>query len=328
MQPTGGGLMLGNYLGALKNWVTLQNEGKHESIFCIVDMHAITMAHDPKEVLEKSYILAALYLASGIDPDKSLIFIQSHNPAHAELSWILGCHTWMGELSRMTQYKDKSSKLKNIGVGLFYYPILMAADILLYQANLVPVGADQKQHIELARDIAIRMNGNYTKDSSPLFVVPEPYIPKAGARIMSLQEPTAKMSKSDQNPNATVFLMESDDTILKKIKRAVTDSGTEITYSDDKPGIQNLINIQNAITGESIDALISKYSGKQYGHLKVDTAEMVVNCIKPVREKALSYLKDKSELNKILRKSAERAIASSEKTLSRAKELVGFIPHS
>ncbi|MBI2606649.1 MAG: tryptophan--tRNA ligase [Deltaproteobacteria bacterium] len=337
IQPSGN-LMLGNYLGALRSWAGLQQT--HECIYCIVDLHAITVPQDPAELRARTRETLAIYLASGIDPRKSLIFVQSQVPEHAELAWILGCHTWLGELERMTQFKDKSAKKKSVGAGLFFYPVLMAADILLYQANLVPVGHDQKQHIELARDIAIRMNGMYAekfpgpsqvtqnkevKEALPLFVVPEPFIPAVGARIMSLQEPTAKMSKSDPIPNATVFLGDSDDEISRKIKKAVTDSGTEIAYTGEKPGVKNLISIQSAITGKAPDEIVASYAGKQYGHLKAETAEIVVECIRPLREKFKGLLADRGELDRILKKGADAARVRAAKTMEHVKEALGFL---
>ncbi|MBI3542163.1 MAG: tryptophan--tRNA ligase [Deltaproteobacteria bacterium] len=321
IQPSGR-LMLGNYLGALKNWVNLQKD--YDCLYCLVDLHAITLPQDPKELRERSYEGLAVYLAAGIDPAKNILFLQSHAPQHAELGWMLTCHTYMGELSRMTQYKDKSAKQKNIGVGLFTYPSLMAADILLYQTNLVPVGQDQKQHLELARDLAQRMNNLY----GPLFKVPEVYIPPVGAKIMSLQAPTAKMSKSDPDPNATVFLSDGDKEIEKKLKRAVTDSGSEIVFAPDdeeKAGVTNLISIQAAITGRKPDEIVASYAGKQYGHLKVDTAEIVVQCIKPVREKYQALLDDKGELDRILARGAEAARERAETTLAKVKDALGFV---
>lgn len=319
VQPSGQ-LMLGNYLGALKNWARLQDE--YDCLYCLVDMHAITIRQDPKELRERSYQGLAIYLAAGLDPAKNILFVQSHVPQHAELGWVLTCAAYMGELSRMTQFKDKSAKQKNIGAGLFAYPALMAADILLYQTNLVPVGQDQKQHLELARDLAIRMNNNYGE----LFVVPEIYIPPVGAKIMSLADPTAKMSKSDPDPNAVIFLSDSDDAIRKKLKRAVTDSGTEIAYSDDKPGVKNLIAIQSAITGRTTDEIVSAYAGKQYGHLKVDTAEIVVSCVKPIRDKSQELLQDRAHLDSILKNGAEAARKRAEQTMKRVAEAVGFLP--
>ncbi|WP_437733826.1 tryptophan--tRNA ligase [Sorangium sp. So ce1335] len=335
IQPSGR-LMLGNYLGALKNWVKLQDD--YDCLYCLVDMHAITVPQDPRGLRNRTYEGLAMYLAAGIDPARNIIFAQSHVPAHAELSWLLTCNAYMGELSRMTQFKDKSAKEQNIGAGLFAYPVLMAADILLYQTDLVPVGQDQKQHLELARDIAIRVNSTYgdaetSKDGTvtvknPIFRVPEPYIPPVGARIMSLQNPSAKMSKSDADVNATVFLDDSDDTIRKKIKRAVTDSGSEIVFAperEDKAGVTNLISIQAAITGKDPHAIVEGYAGKQYGHLKVETAEIVVELLRPLRERHQALLQDKGELDRILAQGAERAAARAEPTLRRMYEAVGFL---
>lgn len=329
--------MLGNYLGALKNWVRLQDT--HDCIYCIVNSHAITVPQDPKELRSRTLEAVAIYLASGIDPKKSLIFVQSQVPQHAELAWVLGCQTWMGELNRMTQFKDKSAKQKMIGAGLWYYPVLMAADILLYNTNLVPVGHDQKQHIELARDVAIRMNETFcepvyadAKDhktrtgwKNPLFVIPEPSIPPVGARVMSLQDPIAKMSKSDENLNATIFLSDTDDEIIKKLKKAVTDSGTVVEYSDEKPGVKNLIGIQSAITGKTPEAIVASYAGKMYGHLKLETADIIISEIKPLREKFQHLLTDEAELTKILKYSAEKAQDIASKTLKRTYEAIGFI---
>lgn len=319
IQPSGG-IMLGNYLGALKSWVRLQSE--YDCMYCIVDLHSITVKQDPNDLLERTFEALAVYLASGIDPDKSVLFVQSQVAAHAELSWILTCFTAMGELSRMTQFKDKSAKQKTIGTGLFVYPVLMASDILLYQSHLVPVGQDQKQHLELVRDLAERMNSLYRKD---LFIVPEAFIPPIGARIMSLQDPKAKMSKSDPDPNATVFLSDSDDTIVKKIKRAVTDSGSEVTYEENKPGVQNLIHIQSAITEKNPDEIVSTYAGKQYGHLKVDTANIVLEALKPIREKYQSLLKDKQHLKSILERGAETANTRAEITMKNVKQAIGLV---
>ncbi|WP_437306272.1 tryptophan--tRNA ligase [Sorangium sp. So ce388] len=335
IQPSGR-LMLGNYLGALKNWVKLQDD--YDCLYCLVDMHAITVPQDPKELRSRTYEGLAVYLAAGLDPSKNIIFAQSHVPAHAELGWLLTCNAYMGELSRMTQFKDKSAKQQQVGVGLFSYPVLMAADILLYQTDLVPVGQDQKQHLELTRDIAMRVNNTYgdaetAKDGTvtvknPIFRVPEPYIPPVGAKIMSLQNPTAKMSKSDSDLNATVFLDESDDAIRKKIKRAVTDSGSEIVFAperEEKAGVTNLISIQAAITGKDPGAIVESYTGKQYGHLKVETAEIVVELLRPLREKYQALLQDKGELDRILARGAERAAARAEPTLRRMYEAVGFL---
>lgn len=314
-------LTLGNYLGALKNWVKLQND--YDCLFFAVDMHAITVRQDPKELREQTYRAIATYLAAGIDPEKVTLFVQSHVPQHAELSWVLTCNAYMGELNRMTQFKDKSARQgQNIPAGLFTYPVLMAADILLYHTDLVPVGEDQKQHLELTRDIAVRMNNVYGDD---LFTVPEPYIPPVGARIMSLQDPTSKMSKSDPDPNAAVFLNDSDKEIEKKIKRAVTDSGSEITLSDEKPGIRNLLYIQSAVTNRPVQEILESYAGKQYGHLKVDTAQLVVQALGPIRERTDQLMKDRAYLESILRRGAEAAQQRAQATLANVYQRIGFL---
>lgn len=315
-------LTLGNYLGALKNWVQLQKD--FNCLFFAVDLHAITVRQDPKELRDQTYQALATYIAAGIDPDTAILFIQSHVSAHAELGWILNCFTSMGELSRMTQFKDKSSKQgQQISAGLFSYPTLMAADILLYGTHLVPVGEDQKQHLEITRDIALRVNGIYGKD---LFVIPEVYTPPIGARIMSLQDPSAKMSKSDPNPHGAIFLLDSDTDIQKKFKRAVTDTGTEITYEDQKPGIKNLIQIQAAIQQKTPQEIVMDYQGKQYGQFKLDTAEMVVNTLRPMREQTLKLMADKSYLESVLSKGAAQAREKAQITLSQVYERIGFIP--
>ena len=315
-------LTIGNYLGALKNWVKLQSE--YDCLFFAVDLHAITAKQDPQELREQTYRAIATYIAAGIDPKNATLFVQSHVKEHAELAWVLTCFTYMGELNRMTQFKDKSSKQgTNIPAGLFVYPTLMAADILLYQTNLVPVGHDQKQHIELTRDLAIRINNTYGADT---LTVPEVYIPPVGARIMSLQDPTAKMSKSDPDPNSAIYLSDSDDVMRKKLKRAVTDSGSEITFEDSKPGVKNLISIQSAITGKSPEDIVASYVGKQYGHLKVDTAEIAVSALAPIRNEADRMMKDIPALDKILKSGADRARERAAKTLSRVYERVGFVP--
>jgi tryptophanyl-tRNA synthetase len=318
-------LTLGNYLGALKNWVSLQKD--YDCLFFAVDLHTITVRQDPKELREQTYRMLATYLAAGINPDEATLFIQSHVPAHAELAWILNCFTYMGELSRMTQFKDKSAKEKgdkekNVSVGLFTYPALMASDILLYQTHLVPVGEDQKQHVEITRDIAIRMNHLYGND---LFTVPQAHIPTVGARIMSLQDPLAKMSKSDPDPNSAVYLTDTDDQIRKKIKRSVTDSGNEITFEENKPGIRNLISIQSAITGKSPAEIVANYVGKQYGHLKVDTAEITTAAIQPIRDRTEELVSDKGYLDSLLKKGAEKARSRAEKTLETVYERIGFV---
>ncbi len=318
-QPTGGGIMLGNYLGAVKNWVELQDQ--YRCLFSAVDLHSITLRQDPKLLRELSYTMVASYLACGIDPKKSLVFIQSHVPQHAELGWILTCYTNMGELNRMTQFKDKSAKSDNIPTGLFVYPSLMAADILIYQTNLVPVGSDQKQHLELARDLAQRMNKLY----GALFQVPEIFTPAHGARVMSLQDPTKKMSKSDEDVAATVFLMDSDDVIMKKLKRAVTDSVNEIKLSDEQPGIKNLLSIQAAIGGKSPQEIADSLVGKQYGYFKMQTADMIIALFKPMREEVQRLMADKTYLDQILHESAEKAQVMADKTLRQVTNALGFI---
>jgi len=321
MQPSHQ-LHLGNYLGALKNWVDLQDQ--YENIFLAVDLHSITFDHNPAELRNHTYQVIAAYLAAGISPEKSALAVQSHIPQHTELSWVLTCHTYMGELNRMTQFKDKSLQQgKNINAGLFNYPVLMAADILLYQADLVPVGEDQRQHLELTRNLAERMNNRYEKN---LFKIPDAFIPPVGARIMDLQEPTKKMSKSAENESGTIFLLDTDKQIEKKLKRAVTDSGSEIRFNDDQPGIQNLLSIQSAITGKTTDQLVSEYSGKQYGHLKVETADIVVEAVRPIRQEMERYLSDTGELDRILKKGAEKCVQLAEKTVREVFDAVGFSP--
>lgn len=321
-------LTIGNYLGAIRNWIPYLDE--YECIFFAVDLHSITASQDPKALRENTYRSIATYIACGIDPKKATLFVQSQVPAHAELSWILTCHASMGELSRMTQYKDKSQKHgTHIPAGLFTYPVLMAADILLYGTNLVPVGEDQKQHLELTRDLAIRMNNQYelneANEKSPLFVVPEPMIAKTGARIMSLQEPENKMSKSDPLAGASVFLSDSDKEIEKKFKRAVTDSGTEIKLEEQTPGIRNLLQIQASFSNEGYDAVLSRYVGKQYGYLKVDTANIAINAIRPIREKTEEILKDRSYLDQVLKEGRAQASLRAEKVLNEVYKRVGFI---
>lgn len=314
-------LTLGNYLGAVKNWVTHQND--YDCIFFAVDMHTLTVRQDPAELREQTYRILAMYLAAGIDPQTATLFVQSHVSEHAELAWIFNCFAYMGELNRMTQFKDKSAKYKNVGVGLFTYPTLMAADILLYHTHYVPVGEDQKQHVEITRDIALRMNGLYGDD---LFTVPEHLPPPIGARIMSLQNPLSKMSKSDPDPNGAVYLTDSDDQIRKKLKKAVTDSGTEIVYDETKPGIRNLIQIQAAILGKTPEAIVASYVGKQYGHLKVETAEVVATAVGPIRDQAEKLMADKAYLDTLLKKGADKARARAQKTLAEVYKRVGFLP--
>ncbi len=314
-------LTLGNYLGALKNWIKLQHD--YECIFFAVDLHALTVKRDPAQLKEQTYQAVATYIASGIHPDQAILFIQSHVPEHAELSWILNCFTYMGELGRMTQYKDKSTQQgKNIPAGLFTYPVLMAADILLYQTHLVPVGEDQKQHLEITRDLAIRINHLYGEN---LFTVPEIYSPPIGARIMSLQNPQIKMSKSDPDPNGVIYLMDSDDQIKKKFKRAVTDSGQEIIYRNDQPGIKNLIDISCALTGKTPEEWVNQYRGKQYGHLKIETADRVIETIAPIRSKTAELLKDRNYLDALLKQGAHRAREKAQRTLSRVYDKIGCV---
>ncbi len=323
MQPTNR-LTLGNHIGALKNWVKLQDQ--YECIFMAVDLHAITLRQDPKTLRDQTLRTLATYVAAGINPDHALLYAQSQVPQHAELGWIMTCYSTMGELSRMTQFKDKGQKQgESIPSGLFVYPALMAADILLFSAGLVPVGADQKQHLELTRDLAIRMNNAYPGDE-PLFVVPEGFIPPVGARLMSLQDPTAKMSKSDPDENATVYLTDSDDTLRKKFKRAVTDSGSEIRFDEEtKPGVSNLLTIQSALTGKTIPEIEASYQGKMYGHLKVETAEIVVQAIAPIRNETDRLMADTRHLEAIMAKGAEKARERAEVTLTRVYDRLGFV---
>jgi tryptophanyl-tRNA synthetase len=318
MQATGN-LTLGNYMGALKNWVTLNEE--YECFYCVVDMHSITVRQDPAELRKRARALLTLYIAAGLDPEKNCIYYQSHVSAHAELSWILNCYTYMGELSRMTQYKDKSAKhADNINSGLFTYPVLMAADILLFQSDVVPVGVDQKQHLEITRDIAERFNGIYGE----VFTIPEPYIGKVGAKIMSLQEPSKKMSKSDENLNASIYLMDDPDTIIRKFKRAVTDSDNQILYSEDKPGIKNLIDIYSTATGKSIDDVVKEFEGRGYGDFKVAVGESVVSVLKPIQDRVADLSKNKDYIDGIIKMNGEKANYYANKTLRKVQKKVGF----
>ena len=316
-QPTGQ-LHIGNYLGALKNWVNLQHE--YESFFCIVNLHAVTLPQDPQILRQKTLDLARIYLASGIDPEVSTIFIQSDVSEHAELSWILSCVSRMGELERMTQFKDKGKgNSERAGVGLFTYPILMAADILLYQTHLVPVGRDQKQHLELSRDLAERFN----RDFGETFVVPEPFIPPIGANILSLQEPSKKMSKSDENANGSIFLLDDAETITKKIKRAVTDSGTTVEYDEARPAITNLLTIYQLMTGKTPDETTAHFEGRGYGHFKAELAEAVIEFLKPFQDKAKSYTDE--ELNRILKDGADKARIIARETLRDVYAKMGIV---
>jgi tryptophanyl-tRNA synthetase len=316
-QPTGE-LQLGNYIGALRNWVALQDE--YESFYCIVDLHAITIPQDPKILRQKTLDLARIYLASGINAEKSCVFVQSDVAEHAELAWVLNCVARMGELERMTQFKDKSSgKGEKVSVGLFTYPVLMAADILLYQTHLVPVGQDQKQHLELTRDVATRFNRDYGET----FVIPDGYIPPVGAKIMSLGEPEKKMSKSDENQSSTIFLNDDADTILKKFKRAVTDSlTTGIVFDEERKGLFNLLTIYQVVTGKSREEIESHFAGKGYGHLKTELAEAVIEYLKPFQAKMAEI--DDTELEKILQRSAEKARRVASETLKLTYERLGL----
>ncbi|MBQ4517660.1 MAG: tryptophan--tRNA ligase [Clostridia bacterium] len=319
MQPSGE-LTLGNYLGALKNWIKLQDE--YDCMYSIMNMHAITVRQDPAELRKRSLEVLMQYIACGIDPEKSILYFQSHVSAHAELAWILSCNTQMGELSRMTQFKDKSKKhADNINAGLFTYPVLMAADILLYQADLVPVGHDQLQHIELTRDVANRFNFHYGET----FTVPEPYIGKTGARVMSLQSPENKMSKSDPNPNGYIWLLDPEEVIIKKFKRAVTDSDTEIRAGEDKPGITNLLTIYAAVTGKTVEEAEKEFSGFGYGNFKQAVGEAVAAELTPVREKFAQLQSDKAYVEDIYKKGAETAAKIASKTLRKVYKKVGFV---
>ena len=318
-QPSGK-MTLGNYLGAIQNWTKLQDE--YDCFYSVVDLHAITVPQEAKNLRANTMQLLAQYLACGLDPEKNTIFIQSHVSAHAELMWILNTMTYMGELSRMTQFKDKSQKSEaNLNAGLFTYPVLMAADILLYQTDLVPVGEDQKQHLELARDLATRFNNRY----SPAFKIPEPYIPKEVGRVMSLQEPKKKMSKSDENENAFILLADDADTIRRKIKRSVTDSLGVISYNDEQPGIKNLLEIYSKLGNKSIEELVAMYEGKGYGIFKEDVAEVIVESLRPIREQYNDLLNNKDSLEKVYAIGAEKAERQARKTLRKVYKKVGLI---
>ena len=318
MQATGN-LTLGNYLGALKNWVTLSDE--YECFYSVVDMHSITVRQDPATLRKRARALLTLYIAAGLDPKKNCIYYQSHVSGHAELAWILNCFTYMGELNRMTQFKDKAAKhADNINAGLFTYPVLMAADILLYQADVVPVGIDQMQHLELTRDIAIRFNNIY----GDVFTIPEAYIGKVGAKIMSLQDPSRKMSKSDENTNGSIYLMDDPDTIIRKCKRAVTDSEACIAYRDEQPGLKNLIDIYCACLGKTPDEAVKEFDGKGYGELKMAVGEAVVSVLKPLQDEVARLEKDKAYIDSIIKENGEKAAYFANKTLRKVQKKVGF----
>jgi tryptophanyl-tRNA synthetase len=320
IQPSGD-LTLGSYLGAIRNWVQLSKD--NNCYYCIVDMHAITVRQDPALLRRRTLAQLAQYIACGIDPEQSVLFIQSHVAAHAELAWVLNCYTMFGELSRMTQFKDKSSRnSENINAGLFSYPTLMAADILLYGTDLVPVGVDQKQHVELCRDIAIRFNGVY----GDVFKIPEPFIPEIGAKIMSLTSPENKMSKSDPDPAGCIYLMQKPEEIMRSFKRAVTDSETRVVYDPvSKPGVSNLMTIYSSASGKTLSQIEEEFAGQGYGTFKTAVGEAVVEMLRPVREEAERLLGDKAYLERIYRQGAERAARSAARTLAKVYKKVGFI---
>ncbi|SFR49332.1 tryptophanyl-tRNA synthetase [Pseudidiomarina maritima] len=322
-QPSGQ-LSIGNYIGALRQWVKMQDT--HDCRFMLVDLHAITVRQEPEKLREATLDGLALYMACGLDPEKSVIFVQSHVPEHAQLAWVLNCYTQMGELNRMTQFKDKSDRhANNINAGLFTYPALMAADILLYQANEVPVGNDQKQHLELARDVATRFNNIY----GDVFTIPDPFIPEVGARVMSLQDPTKKMSKSDENANNFIGLLEDPKKITKKLKRAVTDSDEQARIyfdTEEKPGVSNLLSILSAATGRAIADLVPEYEDKMYGHLKGDTADAVVAMLEPIQQSYNELRHDRAYLDQVMAKGAEAASAHAAETLRKVYDVIGFVP--
>lgn len=322
-QPSGQ-LSIGNYIGALRQWVNMQDT--HDCRFMLVDLHAITVRQEPEKLREATLDGLALYMACGLDPNKSVIFVQSHVPEHAQLAWVLNCYTQMGELNRMTQFKDKSDRhAHNINAGLFTYPALMAADILLYQANEVPVGNDQKQHLELARDVATRFNNIY----GDVFTIPDPFIPEVGARVMSLQDPTKKMSKSDDNENNFIGLLEDPKKITKKLKRAVTDSDEQARIyfnTEEKPGVSNLLSILSAASGRAIADLVPEYEDKMYGHLKGDTAEAVVAMLEPIQQRYHELRNNRDYLNEVMAKGAAAASEHAAQTLRKVYDVIGFVP--
>ena len=320
IQPSGE-LTLGSYLGAIKNWVELSDT--YNCYYCIVDMHAITSRQNPADLRRRTLNQLAQYIACGLDPQKNTVFIQSHVPAHAELAWILNCYTMFGELSRMTQFKDKSAKnADNINAGLFTYPALMAADILLYQTDLVPVGEDQKQHVEITRDIATRFNGVY----GDVFRMPEPYIPKVGARIMSLTSPDSKMSKSDKDPGGCIYLMQKPEEIMRSFKRAVTDSETCVHYDPaNKPGVSNLMQIYSVATGRSFAEIEEEFEGKGYGDFKPRVGEAVVELLRPIRDEAERLIADKAYIESIYKEGADKAARAAARTLRKVQKKIGFV---
>ncbi len=322
VQPSGA-LTIGNYIGAIKNFVELQNSGEYNGYYCIVDLHAITVPQTPKDLRKNTLDVLALYMAVGIDPEKSTLFIQSHVPAHSELSWVLNTITYMGQLNRMTQYKEKSQKSdENLNAGLFTYPVLMASDILLYQTDLVPVGDDQKQHLELARDLAQRFNFKY----SNTFKVPESGIKDFGARIMSLQNPESKMSKSDPDVNGYILLLDSSEVIRRKVKRAVTDSIGVVAYNNEQLGIKNLLTIYSIFSGKEIPDIVKNYKGQGYGTFKAELAEVIVEALKPIQERYNQIRNDNDYLEKVYKEGANKAECEAQKTLRKVYKKVGFIP--
>ncbi len=319
VQPSGN-LTIGNYLGAIKNFSTYSDA--YKCFYCVVDQHAITVRQVPAELRRRTYETLALYMACGLDPERNTLYVQSHVPAHAELAWILNCYAMFGELSRMTQFKDKSERhADNINAGLFTYPVLMAADILLYQTDVVPVGIDQKQHVELCRNIATRFNQLFPDT----FTIPEPIMAKSGMKIMSLADPTKKMSKSDENTNAVVYILDDRDTIIRKFKRAVTDSDTVVRFAPDKPGINNLMTIYSCYTGKSIEEIEREFDGRGYGEFKLAVGEACADALSPVRQRFTELLADKAYLEAIMKKGAEEASYYARKTLSKVKRKVGFV---
>ena len=320
MQPSGL-ITLGNYLGALNNWTKLQDE--YNCLYCVVDLHAITVRQDPAKLRKASRDVLIQYIAAGIDPEKCILYYQSHVPQHAELSWILNCYTYMGELGRMTQFKEKSQKhTDNINAGLFTYPVLMASDILLYQTDLVPVGEDQRQHLEITRDIAGRFNAVY----GDVFKIPEAYIGKAGARVMALQEPSKKMSKSDENKNNTIALLDEPSVIMNKFKKAVTDSENEVRFSEDKPGVSNLLSIYCAVTGKTLQQAEAEFANCGYGSFKTSVGEAVVSKLEPFQKKVAELEKNKDYIEKVVKEGSEKASYLAAKTLRKVHKKIGFIP--
>ena len=319
VQPSGN-LTIGNYLGAIRNFADYTD--KYKCFYCVVDEHAITVRQVPADLRRRTYETLALYIACGLDPEKNTLYVQSHVPAHAELAWILNCFTMFGELSRMTQFKDKSARhADNVNAGLFTYPSLMAADILLYQTDVVPVGIDQKQHVELCRNVAERFNQIYPGT----FTVPEPIIAQNGKKIMSLAEPTKKMSKSDENPNAVVYILDDRDTIVRKFKRAVTDSETEVRFAEGKDGINNLMTIYSCFTGKDFDEIEREFAGRGYGDFKLAVGEVCADALAPVQAKFREMMSDKAELERLMKKGADEASYFARKTLSKVQRKLGFV---